>query len=331
MELRNPVFLLLIVPLVAMVYYSLFHRKEAGLRIPSSSLLVGLPSSWKVKFRRNLIFLRAGALLLLIIALSQPQIILERTKIYRKGIDIVLAVDVSGSMLAEDFTIGHRRASRIEVVKRVVQEFIQGRDSDRIGIVAFAGRAYTVAPLTLDYNWLFETLKRLKVGVIEDGTAIGSGIMVALRHLKDMPEKGKVIILLTDGRNNAGKISPFTAAEAAKALGVKIYTIGAGTKGLAPYPVRDMFGNVTYQPVRIDIDEDTLKKIASQTGARYYRATDTQSLRKIYQEISRLEKTPIEEKQWRRYKELFPAFLIPGLCMLVAEIFMASTILRKVP
>jgi Ca-activated chloride channel family protein len=213
----------------------------------------------------------------------------------------------------------------------VVSEFIRGRQNDRMGIVAFAARAYTVCPLTLDYGWLLQNLERIKIGMIEDGTAIGSGIGSSLNRLKDTKAKGKVVILLTDGRNNAGKLAPLTAAEAARALGVKIYTIGVGTKGLAPYPIKDFFGNTVYQPIRIDIDEDTLIKIAAKTNAKYFRATDTESLRKIYEEIDRLEKTPIEEKGYLEYKELFGLFLIPGLILLFSEVILGNTVLRRLP
>ncbi|MDD2703416.1 MAG: VWA domain-containing protein, partial [Candidatus Omnitrophica bacterium] len=195
----------------------------------------------------------------------------------------------------------------------------------------FASRAYTVCPLTLDYGWLLDNLERVKTGLVEDGTAVGSGIAASVNRLKDAGAKSKVVILLTDGRNNTGVISPLTAAEAAKALKVKVYTIGAGSKGPVPYPVRDFFGNTVYQPVEIDIDEDTLIKIADMTGAKYFRATDTESLRKIYKEINVLEKTVIEEKGYSEYNELFAVFLVPGLLVLLLDIVLANTILRKIP
>jgi Ca-activated chloride channel family protein len=268
---------------------------------------------------------------LIIFALARPQSPLEESKIQTKGIDIVLALDVSTSMLAEDFTLGGKRQNRLAVVKDVVKDFIKGRQNDRIGMVAFAARAYTVCPLTLDYGWLFENLERVKIGMVEDGTAIGSGLSSALNRLQDTRAKSKVIILLTEGRNNAGKISPLTAAEAAKALKVKVYTIGAGTRGLAPYPVKDFFGNKIYQPIKIDLDEETLTRIALKTEAKYFRATDTKSLREIYKEIDKLEKTPIEEKGYLEYKELFSTFLISGLGLLFLEIILNNTILRKIP
>ena len=271
------------------------------------------------------------AAVLIILALARPQSPVADSKITTEGVDIVLALDSSTSMLAEDFKINGKRENRVEVIKNVVRNFIQGRKNDRIAIVTFAARAYTVCPLTLDYNWLIANLERIKSGMLEDGTAIGSGIATSLNRLKNSQAKSKVIILLTDGRNNLGTISPITAAEAAKALKVKIYTIGAGGKGPVPYPVRDFFGNKAYQQVEVDLDEDTLTKIAVITSAKYYRATDTESLRKIYGEIDKLEKTPMQEKGYLEYNELFWLFLVVGLWLLFLEIVLTNTVLRKVP
>lgn len=298
---------------------------------PSSVLVQGLHSTFRVRMLRGLVVLRILALLLVVIAMARPQSMREESVLETEGVDIVLAVDTSTSMLGEDFELGGRRANRLAVVKDVMREFIGNRHSDRLGIVAFAAAAYTVAPLTLDYGWLVKNLDRVRIGMIEDGTAIGSGISTALNRLKDSQAKSKVVILLTDGRNNVGRISPLTAAEAGAALRIKIYTIGAGSKGLVPYPVRDMFGNTVYQRVRIDIDEDTLKTIAERTGARYYRATDTESLRNIYREIDRLEKTIIKEKGYTEYEELFHLFLIPALLLIVLEVILGNTILRRIP
>ncbi len=277
------------------------------------------------------ILLRMFALLLIIVALSRPQFMLQESKIESEGIDIVLAIDTSTSMLAEDFELGGKRENRLEVVKEVVRDFISNRNSDRIGIVAFASRAYTVSPLTLDYGWLMQSLDRVKIGMIEDGTAIGSGLSSALNRLKDTKAKGKVVILLTDGRNNAGRISPITAAEAAGSLDIKAYTIGAGTKGLAPYPAQDLFGNKVYRQVKIEIDEQILQKIAKKTDAQYFRATDTESLKKIYKSIDKLEKAPIEETGYREYKELFHLFLVPGLVLLLLEMVLNKSLLRRLP
>jgi Ca-activated chloride channel family protein len=316
---------------VIFMLYAWKKASAAGLRFSSQSLVSSLQNSWKVRLSGKMIFLRLAAVILMIAALARPQSPVSDAKIQAEGIDIVLAIDCSTSMLAEDFKINNRRLNRLEVVKEVVEGFIKGRNNDRIGIVAFAARAYTVCPLTLDYAWLFENLKRIKTGLIEDGTAVGSGVAASLNRLRSSSAKSKVVILLTDGRNNTGSIAPLTAAEAAKAFKTKVYTIGAGTIGLAPYPVKDFFGNNSYQMIRIDIDEDTLKKIALVTDGKYFRATDTQSLRQIYNEIDRLEKTPIEEKGYIEYNELFAVFLIPALALVLLEIFLANTVLRKVP
>jgi Ca-activated chloride channel family protein len=311
--------------------YAWKKTSAPGVRFPSQSLISGLRHSLKARLSAQMIFVRLAAASLMIAALARPQSPVSDAKIQSEGIDIVLAIDCSTSMLAEDFKMGNTRQNRLDVVKEVVKEFIEGRSNDRIGIVAFAARAYTVCPLTLDYGWLSENLKRIKTGLIEDGTAVGSGIAASLNRLRNTSAKGKAVILLTDGRNNTGSIAPLTAAEAAKALKIKVYTIGAGTKELAPYPVKDFFGNNSYQMIRIDIDEDTLGKIASVTDGKYFRATDTQSLRRIYNEIDRLEKAPLEEKGYVEHNELFAVFLIPALALVLLEIFLVNTVFRKVP
>jgi Ca-activated chloride channel family protein len=330
MNFQDP-WALLIVPIVPLVLWYVKRRRSAAVRYSSARFLEDLGTSFKVVVRRHLVFLRGGVLLLMLLAMARPQSFVAESRIETEGIDIVLAVDASTSMLAADFKLGGRRRNRLEVVKDVVEDFIQGRQHDRIGMVAFAGRAYTVCPLTLDYDWLSQNVDRVTIGMIEDGTAVGSGISSSLNRLKSTEAKGKVIILLTDGRSNAGTISPLVAAEAATALGIKIYTIGAGTKGLAPYPMRDVFGNIVYRPIKIDLDEDTLRKIAAETDGKYYRATDTESLREIYREIDRLEKTPIEERGYIEYEELFHLFLIPALALLLLEVVLANGMVRKIP
>ena len=331
MIFQDPFFLVLIPIGILLLLFAKKKRKSPGIRFSSDEFVRAIKPSWKVSLSRKLVFLRILGVCLLVAALARPQSSIEEINIQTEGIDIVLAIDCSTSMLAEDFEVNGKRINRLDIAKDVVSDFIKGRKHDRIGMVAFAGRAYTICPLTLDYGWLLQNLDRVKIGMMEDGTAIGSGLSSSLNRLKDTKAKSKVIILLTDGVNNAGKISPLTAAEAAKALGIKVYTIGAGTKGLAPYPMKDGFGNVVYQPVKIEIDEKTLKKIASETDGRYYRATDTESLRKIYREINKLEKTPIEEKGYLEYEELFPYFLMAGLVLLLLEIILNNSILRRIP
>ncbi len=332
MRFYSPIFFILLPLLVVAIYYcTKKNDKEASFIFPSEELLKKIRHTSKERIYKGLFFLRFLVLFLIVFALARPRIPVEESKIQTEGIDIVLAIDVSTSMRAEDFTLRGKRANRLEVVKDVVKNFIKGRQNDRIGIVVFAARAYTASPLTLDYGWLLENLQRIKTGMIEDGTAVGLGLVCALNRLKDSEAKSKIIILLTDGRNNAGDISPSLAAETAKALGIKVYTIGAGTKGLAPYPVKDFFGNTVYQPVKIDLDEDTLMEIASKTGGRYFRATDTKSLRKIYAEIDKMEKTPIEETGYSEYKELFYVFLGVAFILLLMEEILKYTVLRKIP
>ncbi len=332
MHFNNPWAFVFIPVVISIIIFNVLRKQDLpSLRFSSGDLVRDLKPSLKITFYKGMMLLRIAALIFLVTALSRPQQMLEESKIVSEGIDIVLALDTSTSMLAEDFILEGQRANRLDVVKNVVSEFISNRHSDRIGIVAFASRAYTVSPLTLDYGWLMQNLDRVTIGMIEDGTAIGSGMSSALNRIKDTEAKEKVIILLTDGRNNAGKISPLTAAEAAEALNIKIYTIGAGTKGPAPYPAEDFFGNRIYRQVKIEIDEESLQKIARKTGARYFRATDTESLKKIYDEIDELEKTPIEEKGYTEYRELFHLFLIPGLLLLIIEIILKNTLLRRIP
>ena len=328
----NQPWILLLFPSVAIVMY-LARRKvtSSSIRFSSEELVGPVRPTLKLILSRNLFYLRMAAILLFVLSLAQPRIPLEETKVWTEGVDIILTIDCSGSMLAEDFKIGKHRQNRLEVVKKVVEQFIKARKADRIGIIAFAARAYTVCPLTLDHPWLIKNLARIKIGAIEDGTAVGSAISSSLNRLRDSEAKSKVIILLTDGINNAGRISPLTAAEAAGALGIKIYTIGAGTKGLAPYPVQGLWGESLYRNVKIEIDEATLKEIARISGGKYFRATDTKSLEEIYNQIDSLEKTPIEEAGFREYKELFPPLVILGLIILILEIILSNTILRKLP
>lgn len=284
-----------------------------------------------LRARHILIGLRALALCLLIIGLMRPQQGIEETKIKTEGIDIILAVDVSSSMLAEDFVLRGERKNRLEVVKDVVRDFIKKRSNDRIGLVVFAGQAYMQCPLTLDYGALLKFLDRIDIGMIEDGTAVGDGLATVLARLKDVESKSKVVILLTDGVNNAGRVYPANAAELAKALGVKVYTIGAGSKGKVPYPSRDFFGNKVYQWVTIDVDEQSLRNIADITGGKYFRATDTRKLHQIYNEIDRLEKTKMEVTSYCDYEELFVPFVLFAMGLMLIEVILRHTVLRILP
>lgn len=323
--------LLLFVPVFIYLADRLERRNRSSFRFSDVDLARGVKPSWKIALARRMIYLRAACLALFIIAAARPQSVFEETKIHIEGIDIVLTLDTSTSMRAMDFEVKGQRVNRLDVVKEVVKEFIEKRPNDRIGMVAFASQAYTICPLTLDHDWLEKNLDRVQTGMIEDGTAIGTAISASLNRLKDRETKQKIIILLTDGRNNAGRILPPEASEAAHAMGVKIYTIGAGTKGMAPYPVQDMFGNTVLKPVNIEIDEDLLRKIADTTGGEYFRATDTGSLKKIYDEIDKLEKTPMEESGYNIYEELFGVFLVAGGLLLLLEIILSNTLLRRIP
>ena len=250
----------------------------AGVTFSSTSALSALGRRRRSRAGALLALLAHLALASLIVALARPQLGRTLTRIQASGVDIMLALDVSRSMLAEDYNIGTQRANRIEAVKQVTEQFIRQRPNDRIGIVAFAGRPYLVSPLTLDHDWLIQNLDRLQIGMVEDGTAIGSAIASAANRLKDKEAKSKLIVLLTDGDNNAGRVTPLTATEAAKALGIRVYTIGAGTNGEVPFPFTDPFGRTVYRNVRMEYNDDLLKQIASVSKGKYFRAADTHIL-----------------------------------------------------
>jgi len=271
------------------------------------------------------------AAVLMIVGLARPQRGHSRTEVTANGIDIVLVLDVSGSMQALDFLIDDQRVNRIEVVKSVVGKFIDERPNDRIGLIAFAGSPYLVSPITLDHDWLQQNLERVTIGGIDDGTAIGSAIAAAVNRLRATPAKSKVVILLTDGMNNTGKISPLAAAEAARALGVKVYTIGVGVRGKAPVPVRDEAGNMRLVMAQVDVDEKTLQTVADQTGGKFYRATDTDSLKKIYEQINRLETSAQTVQKFENYDELYPWALIPALAILGFSFLLQHTRYRRLP
>ena len=268
---------------------------------------------------------------LMIVGLARPIIGHGRTLITANGIDIVLGLDVSGSMQALDFKLADRRVNRIEVVKSVVAKFVDERPDDRIGLIAFAGKPYLVSPLTLDHDWLQQNLERITVAGADDGTAIGSAIAAGVNRLRGTAAKSKVIILLTDGMNNTGKISPMAAAEAAKAMGVKVYTIGVGVRGEAPIPVKDQFGNSRLMMARVDVDEKTLQAVAAETGGMFYRATDTDSLQKIYEQINALEKTAQTAQRFEHTEELFRWALFPAVALLGLGFGLEHTRYRRLP
>ena len=302
-----------------------------GILFSSTSLVLAVGKKRRSKAGAMLASLVLAAMVLLITALARPQFGRTLEHVTASGVDIMLALDVSGSMIAEDYTIGSSRANRIDVVKKVTQQFIEARPNDRIGIIAFAGRPYLVSPLTLDHDWLIRNLDRVKIGLVEDGTAIGSGLASAVARLKDRDSKTKIIVLLTDGANNAGKVQPLTAAEAGRALGIKIYSIGAGSNGPVPVPMKDPFGRTVYQKVVFDFDEKLLEQIAKIGEGKYFRAADTRSMDATFREIDRLEKTKIEVEKTAEYRDLFPWLLFPALLLLAAEAVLSRTLWSRLP
>lgn len=320
---------LLVLPLLA-VWRGRWGRPVA-VRMPSTDDARSVGARPRSAAGRWLAFLGLLALALLIVALARPRHGHGSNDIEASGIDIMLALDVSGSMEALDFKLKGEPVNRLECVKDVVGKFVGQRPNDRLGMVAFAGRPYLVSPLTLDHEFVAKRLQGVKIGQVEDGTAIGSAIASAVSHLRDSNAKSRIIILLTDGVNNAGAVNPLTAAEAAKALGIKIYTIAAGIHGDAPFPVRDAFGGVHLQTMKVEIDEEILRQVAAATGGQSFRATDTGSLGKIYELINQLETTTRKLKKYQHYDELYLYFLVPGICLLLLELVLRQTRFRRLP
>ena len=320
MRFLHPEFLWLLslLPLLAILRG---RRSPApALVFSSTSIAATLAEGRKTGPGRVLAALRLFGLGLLILAFARPQLGNTTTEIEASGIDILLAVDVSGSMEALDFTLKGKAANRLDVVKSVMHTFIDERPNDRIGLLAFSGRPYMVSPLTLDHDWLAQRLDSLSIGMVEDGTAIGSAIGSGLNRLRDREAKSRIMILLTDGMNNTGTVPPLVAAEAAEALGIKVYTIGAGTRGEAPMPVTDPFGRKRLVRVKVDIDDETLGQVAEMTGGRYFRATDTKSLEKVYEEINTMETTTRNIKKFENYRELYSWLVFAALFFLGTEI-----------
>ena len=330
-QLLHPQFLWLLACLPVMAIWKGRWGRPVAVRMPSTHDAIIVGARPRSKIGGFLAFLGMLGFALLVAALARPRLGRGSTEIDASGIDIVLALDVSGSMEALDFKIDGKPVNRLNVVKKVVGEFVGQRPNDKLGMLAFAGRPYLVSPLTLDHGFLAKRLADVKLGQVEDGTAIGSAIAAAVNHLRDSTAKTRIIILLTDGMNNAGAVNPPTAAEAAKALGIKIYTIGAGIRGEAPIPVRDVFGGTHLQMMKVDIDEDMLRQIANATGGQTFRATDTDSLVKIYDAINQLETTTRKLKKYQQYDELYLWFLVPGLCLLLLELFLNQTRFRRLP
>lgn len=318
-------YFLLLIPLIGIWYFFRGKKNRSTIIYSSFKLFPAQISSLRTKLIHLPIFLRLIALALLIIALARPQNFSSGTNINTEGIDIAMVLDISGSMLAEDF-----KPNRLEAAKQVVDEFIKGRVSDRIGLVIFSRDAFTQCPLTIDYSVLRNLLKDIRSGMLEDGTAIGNAIANGVNRLKDSDAKSKVIILLTDGVNNAGEVDPLSAAEIARTFGIRIYTIGVGTRGEAPYPVQTPFG-IRYQMMPVEIDEALLKQIAERTGGQYFRATNNRALKEIYERIDRMEKSKIEVTSYRSAQELYFNWLAAAFIFLLVEAGLSRTFLRKLP
>jgi Ca-activated chloride channel family protein len=327
---HNPewLLLLLIVPILIYRYVYRERQKQGSIRFSDIGTFKQIQPSFILKLRHSLIVLRCLALVLLVLALARPLSGRESREILTQGIDIVLAIDFSTSMELKD--LDQQRKTRLEVSKEVVAQFVQGRTNDRLGLVVFAGESYTQCPLTLDYGIFLNFLDTVQLAdEAWDGTAIGTGIATAVNRLRKSDARSRVVILLTDGKNNRGEIDPITAAKAAKAMGIRIYTIGAGSKG--PIKVDGFFGPRYVRDPRLEVDEETLKKIADITRGRYYRATSEKKLEEIYREIGEMEQTQIKTRAFVDYTELFPRFLWPGLVLLGVEVVFANTRFRRIP
>lgn len=326
MEFRHPIFFLVLLFLPLLFLWS-HHRNKITLRLSTASYLKGRWPSWRIVLYRCLPWFRLLAMTLFVAALARPQSVSSEREYETKGVDIVISMDISGSMLAEDF----KPENRMLVAKQEAIKFIRGRQNDRIGLVVFAKKAFTQCPLTLDYEILTKLVDDVQIGMIADGTAIGMGLATAVNRLRDSNAKSKVIILITDGENNAGNIDPITAAELAKTFGIKVYTICIGRGGLVPFPVNDPLFGKRYVQANVEIDEMTLKRIADITGGIAFRARDPQALSEVYEKINKLETTEIKVKEYRTFEELFYIFLLPALLILILEIVLSQTLLLKVP
>lgn len=328
MHFASPYYLWLLVLIAPMIGYYVWRTLQGGAAIRISSIegVAHAPKSVRYYLRHLPFVLRTAAFTLAVVALARPQDVEQNVRSNTEGIDIMLSIDVSGSMLARDF-----KPDRITAAKEVAGSFIADRYGDRIGLVAFAGEAFTQSPLTTDQSTLQTLLARIRSGLIEDGTAIGNGLATAINRLRESEAKSKVIILLTDGVNNRGEIAPLTAAEIAKAQGIRVYTIGVGTTGMAPYPAVDMFGNITFVNQKVEIDEKTLTAIAEMTGGQYFRATDKAKLKAIYDQINRLEKSKVEVMEHISYHELFLHWLLWAIVLLAAEFLLSNLVLKRIP
>jgi len=318
-------YFLAIVPLMLFWYWKKNRKISPSISFSVLKIFDGIKPTLREKLVHVPVILRAVALTLFIIALARPQTFSTGENVYTEGIDVAILLDISGSMLAEDF-----EPNRLDAAKDVIDEFIGGRTSDKIGLVVFASQSFTQCPLTIDYSVLRNLLSEIKSGMIEDGTAIGLAIANGVNRLKDSKAKSRIIILLTDGVNNSGEIDPITAAKIAEKFGIRIYTVGVGTKGQAPYPFQTPFG-IRYQMVPVEIDEAVLQQVADITGGNYFRATNNEKLKEIYKKIDEMEKTRVEITSYRNASELFYSWAGFGLMFLILELGLVRSYLRKLP
>lgn len=327
MIFANPwqfLWLLALLPLVVLYVWKR-NRQHAEMLISNARVLASMKPTWRVRLRHLPFVLAVLAAVFVICALARPQ----KTDSWRnettEGIDIVMALDISSSMLAEDL-----KPNRLEAAKSVATEFVSNRPNDNVGLVVFSAESFTQCPLTINHAELINLMKGVKSGMIADGTAIGSGLATAVNRIKDSKAVSKVVILLTDGSNNQGAIAPITAGEIAQTFGIRVYTIGVGSRGQAPYPFQTPYG-VQYQNIDVDIDEDVLQQIATTTGGAYFRATDTESLKSIYAEIDQMEKTRINVKEFSQKEEMFSYFVLAALCCMVLQVALRCTVLKSIP
>ena len=327
MTFHNPEYLFLLLLLIPIIFWYVWemHKSDASLQISSLQNLAKFPKSSKIKLRHIPCVLRVLAITFIILALARPQASNSWRTQNSEGIDIMMALDISGTMMAEDL-----KPNRLEAAKTVATEFILSRPNDNIGLVVFASESFTQCPLTIDHAVLINLFKGVNYGLIEDGTAIGLGLANAINRIKDSKAKSKVIILLTDGSNNRGDIAPITAAEIAKTFGLRVYTIGVGSSGIVNVPVQTPIG-IQYQQMQSEFDEKSLQKIANMTGGKYFRASDNSKLRRIYQEIDQLEKTKISVREFSKKNEQFFLFSLLAFIFLISEVLMRNTILRRIP
>lgn len=325
---HNPKLLYLLLLLLPMIAWYIWKQSsmQASLRLSSIKGFAKMPKTYKYYLRHLPVVFRNIAFASLVIAISRPQSTDNWSNTSTEGIEIVIALDISGSMLAEDF-----KPNRLEAAKNDAIRFISGRPNDRIGLVVFSGESFTQCPLTTDHAVLINLINDVKQGMIEDGTAIGLGLANAVSRLKESTAKSRVVILMTDGVNNQGEVPPLTAAEIAKAFAIRVYTIGVGSMGQAPYPVTDMFGRKRYQQMDVEIDEEVLTQIAHLTDGKYFRAVNNERLEEVYKEIDKLEKSKIEVKEYSKKNEEYLLWIALGLVLIVAEIILRHTVLRNVP